>query len=150
MEGNWGFNKIMLETYFLENGKIVDEWCTLKQPKKIPCPHYTMGEPIETIYTKEPAIYAIKGKYTLPENIRLLKPNSNRVYYIGMDSLKYIKPLMNETNYYPVVIEGFKIDGKSYNFLDKLVNEINKIGRSIVLENSYDLVLPNYVKYLDN
>ena len=66
-----------------------------------------------------------------------------------MDSLKYIKPLMNETNYYPVVIEGFKIDGKSYTFLDKLVNEINKIGRSIVLENSYDLVLPSYVKYLD-
>lgn len=150
MEGNWGFNKVMLETYFLENGKSVDEWCPLKQPKKISCPHYTIGDVKETIYNIEPAIYAIRGKYELPENIRLLKPNSNRIYYIGMDSLKYIKPLMSETNYYPVVIEGFKIDGKSYTFLDKLVNEINKIGRSIVLENSYDLVLPSYVKYLDN
>lgn len=150
MQGHWGFNSIGNETYFLEQGLAKDEWCPFTNPKFVDCPHRTIGEAIQTIYNLEPSIYALDGEYKLPENIKLNVPNSNKFYYIGMETLKYIKPLMTQTNYYPIVITGFKIDSKSFAFLDKLVNEVNKIGRSIVLENSSDYVLPNYVKYERN
>lgn len=145
MSSHWGWQFYAGQSYFLEYGRSVPNGCPFQFPD-FECPHWTAGAPQITRYSTEPAIYALPSRYERPSEIQLLNPNSNLVFYTGTATLKYILPLLPVTNYYPVVVTGFRIDGQSFRFLDRLVNEVSKSGRSVVLENSSDFVLPPYVK----
>lgn len=149
MIGHWGWNFYAGQSFFLEYGRSIQKECPFSPPLS-DCPHWTSGTPCLTQYTTDPAIYALPSRYELPNEIQLLNPASNVVYYVGTPTLRYVLPLMTETNYYPVVISGFKIDNQSFRFLDKLVNEIRRIGRSVVLEYASEFVLPPYIREIDS
>lgn len=135
LECHWGFNTIPKynEEYFIEEGRELDSLCPFSKPTWCKCPHYTEGEPIKLI--KEPGIYINESsvEFKIPNQIQ----HNCRVYYYSgvMTAREIIKNKeMLITNYIPLIIRGFNVDGKQNKFLELLLPEVDRIGRSIVLE----------------
>lgn len=139
MEGHWGFNKLEKynEEYFLESDTELDSLCPFTKPKWCECPHYTTGKP-EWNWWNEPAIYLNESKqgFELPDGVSVKFGTKWVYYYSGIETAREIirDKVMLVTNYIPIVVKNFRADGKQNKFLQLLLPEINKIGRSIVLE----------------
>lgn len=150
LEGHWGFNKVEKynEEYFIEDGRELDSLCPFSKPTWCKCPHYTIGEPVKLF--EKPGIYLNESKH------EILLPNciSNHgsvYYYQGISTAREIikNKEMLITNYIPLIIRGFKVDGKQNKFLELLLPEVDRIGRSIILETGgVKVPVPGFVTRL--
>lgn len=141
MQGHWGFNKLTEynEEYFLESGRNLDSLCPFEKPK-IECPHITKGSPKRYIWNVKPAFYLNESyvHFAFPEEISI-KDSSKTVYwYSGIETARKIikDKAALVTNYIPILVKNFRIDGKQNKFLELLLPEIMKIGRSIILDTA--------------
>lgn len=135
LEGHWGFNLIPKynEEYFIEDGRELDSLCPFSKPTWCKCPHYTDGEPIKLLPKSGIYINESRFEFEIPKQIQ----HNCRVYYYSgiMTAREIIKNKeMLITNYIPLIIRGFNVDGKQNKFLELLLPEVDRIGRSIVLE----------------
>ena len=135
LEGHWGFNKLEKynEEYFIEDGRELDPLCPFSKPTWCKCPHYTVGEPVRLF--EKPGIYLNESEYNLvlPKCISIY---DSPYYYHGISTAREIikNKEMLVTNYIPLIVRNFCVDGKQNKFLELLLPEIDRIGRSIVLE----------------
>lgn len=135
LEGHWGFNTIPKynEEYFIEDGRELDSLCPFSKPTWCKCPHCTDGEPIKLLPKSGIYINESSVEFKIPNQIQ----HNCRVYYYSgvMTAREIIKNKeMLITNYIPLIIRGFNVDGKQNRFLDLLLPEVDRIGRSIILE----------------
>ena len=150
LEGHWGFNQIPKynEEYFLESGREVDSLCPFSLPTWCECPHYTDGNPVKILPEKGIYINESGNQFKIPSNIH---SKCNIYYYSGITTASEIikNKEMLITNYIPLIVRNFYVDGKQNRFLDLLLPEVDKIGRSIVLEtNGIRVPVPGFVKRL--
>lgn len=140
MEGHWGFNKLEKynEEYFLESDTELDSLCPFTKPKWCECPHYTNGNPVKGFWNDEPAIYLNESvsEFELPKSISIKSGTKLVYYYSGIETAREIikDKVMMATNYIPIIVKNFNVDGKQNRFLQLLLPEVEKIGRSIILE----------------
>lgn len=150
LKGNWGFNKIERynEEYFLESDSKLDSLCPFSKPDWCDCPHITTGEPQKMFWTINPSIYINESTESLPmpDNVII----KDRVYYYsGVETAREIikNKEMLKTNYIPLIVKNFNVDGKQNRFLDLLLPEVQKIGRSIILEtDGVRIPVPYFVR----
>ena len=154
LKGNWGFNRIPKynEEYFIEDGRELDSLCPFSPPDWCECPHYTDGDIVHDFWNRENATIFLnenEDEFKLPDNIRL-NPKLFRIYfYSGISTARDI--IRNKefliTNYVPIIVKNFQIDGKQNRFLDLILPEIYKIGRSVILETGGVRVpVPSFVE----
>lgn len=137
---DWGFKYIDGVEFFIEAGRPKPPFYPDNLPKTF-CPHKTEGEPVK--FGKPLGIYFYEQGYRFPENVFV---EGSRIIYTGLSCLSIVKTLLKQTNYIPLVIDGFKIDGKQDRFLTLLYNEVMLVGRSVVLTGDKFIPLPCFVE----
>lgn len=154
LKSHWGFNRVEKynEEYFLESDRETDSLCPFSLPDWCDCPHITHGEPRKMFWTINPAIYLNESteSFPMPSNVII---KSSVYYYRGVETAREIikNKEMLKTNYVPLVIMNFNVDGKQNRFLDLLLPEVQKIGRSIILETGGIRVpVPYFVRRIEN
>lgn len=143
MLGNWGFNRIPKynEEYFIEDGRSLDPLCPFSKPEWCECPHYTNGDIVRDFWNdKEPHIYLNESRFRfeIPKSISLNLKSFVIYKYMGIKTFTDIMKNKEflKTNYLPLIIEDFYVDGKQNRFINLCLPELNKIGRSVILETN--------------
>lgn len=141
LQGHWGFNKLEKynEEYFLESDRELDDLCPFSKPEWCECPHLTKGNPIKDFWNDENAQIYINESYirfTLPKEIEINFNSFQVYYYSGIETVREIikNKEMLKTNYVPLIVRNFHVDGKQNRFLELLLPQLQKIGRSVILE----------------
>ncbi len=143
----WGFNIINGVEFFIEEGRELPNFYPESKVPSCFCPHKTIGE-AKKWNNGEIGIFwknGGKNENILQDNVTAQR---SEIIYTGMGCLKHVVPLLKLTNYIPLVISDFKVDGVQDRFLLKLQNEVALYGRPVVLVGDDFTPLPHFVKVL--